>query len=185
MKTLAGIGLWLIPAVLVYRGLASAQPPGHEAAELGTALHGTGRSGRATRRRFRCSTDCSAVGSSWRAIASPIAPAVFVTAMLLAVGAGACHGTGRPELRPDERIVQDHCPLPAAHGRSRPADRVPGAVDGAVDPGAPAVDARSPLAAATRGKSGAGFAHLAWNFWPRSAKRGWASMRPSRGSSIR
>ena len=63
-KSLAGAGRPDVP------GLRSVPPPGHESAESGKAVHGTGRSGRATRRRFRGREGSSAVGSSWRAIAN-------------------------------------------------------------------------------------------------------------------
>ncbi len=149
-----------MPAVLIYLAWLLLPPPGHESAELGTT----------------CSPNRSIWPSSptaiplvmgllrrWLFLAGyrqPVAPAAFVTAMLLAIGLGLATALAMLGSGLTKRDVQDHRPPPAGHGRSLVPDCVPGALDGAVDPGAPAVDGRAPLAAAARGKSGAGFAHL-------------------------
>ena len=67
-EPLAGAGRPDLP------GLSSAAPPGHESAESGKTVHGTGRIWRSNPTAIPWSQDSSAVGSSWRAIASPVRP---------------------------------------------------------------------------------------------------------------
>ena len=134
-------------------------PPGHESAELGTRLHGSRpiwSSGPTAIPR------CEGLLRRWLFLAGyrqPIAPAAFVTAMLLALAWGLPRrwpilGSGlTKELFAN--IAASRRPWVISCCRLRTC-----ALDGALDPGAPAVDAGSPLAAATRGESGARFAHL-------------------------
>ena len=109
----------------------------------------------------------------------PIAPAAFVTAMLLALGVGLATALAILGSGLTKELFSDHCRFPAAHGRSAPADCVPGALDGAVDPGAPAVDGRFAARGGNAWNKWSRTCPSPWSFWPRSAKRAWASMRPS------
>ena len=72
----------------------------------------------------------------------PAAAILFITTMLMAIGVGLATAVAVLQFRPDGGIVCDHPASPAAHRRSYPAHRLLGALDGALDPGAPAVDAR-------------------------------------------
>ena len=89
-----------------------------------------------------------------------VAPTLFTVTMLLATGLGIAMALAILGSGLTSELFRTIAAFPAALRRSRSADRVLARLDDTVDPGAPAVDARSPVAPAACGTSRAGFAHL-------------------------
>ena len=183
MKTLAVISLLLLSAAwFIWPGICSAARARNRRSRI-ACLNGTGRSARTRRRRFP-----GAWAAAPLAVPSGLSQPECPRPVRYHDAPGHRPGTGRGRRRAalgrDEGVVRDHAvsrrppATSSCRWRTWPRGR-------AADPGARAVDDRSPCAAAAGGKRRAGLAHLPGTCWPRSAKRGWASMRPCRGCSIR